>query len=237
MIRKILIASIILAGVGWTVQAVMTFEVRRPGEPIYWNREPQQVQDLADMPGRVLAAITDWSGGYTYRTVYFRGDAAAVNRQLELIASVSGMPLMKALPRVLIHDDDPPKRVNDLYPVDVPEFNWSLHIDSHVQIGGPEQGKLDISVFAEIWVSDRITLDELKIPQGLRVKAISRTQQFADQHETKRLGGKQAMLEQRIRDLQDELAMEKLRQRRLAATQPAQTQERSSSMPATGTTP
>ncbi len=114
----------------------------------------------------------------------------------------------------------------------VPEFDWALHVDSHGY-----GDKMQISVSVDIWLSDRIGLDDVKVPPRLRVKAVSRIEQFTDIHETSRLGSREAMLEQRIRTLQEVLSREKRRQRSAAASQPAQMQRHSAGFPTTSPTP
>lgn len=236
MLRRVVYVLATLAATGQTARATMTFEEIRPDKPIFYDLGsrplPKEIRDCANSPGRVFATVESWSGGYEYRTVYFRGNVATLNEQLEKIASFSGVPVLKGLPRVIIHDDERPRRTYSFHQIETPEFDWRLHFDTHIQIGGPNGGELDATVYAEVWIGGAVALDQLKIPQQLRVQAASRVEKYADDHEVTRLGSREALLEQRIRDLQDKLAIEKRRQAWAASTRPAQSQPHASSMPA-----
>lgn len=120
----------------------------------------------------------------------------------------------------------------------VPAFNCLLRIDSQylgsmevpapapenrIRVAGFGPGNLRVKVILEIWVNDQVTLRDLKIPQNLRVKSAGRIEKFVDAHEAIRLGSREAVLEQRIADMQGELA--RLR-RYTATTKPATTPRR-----------
>src|SRR4029079_12806825 len=82
-----------------------------------------------------------------------------------------------------------------------------------------------IRVFLEIWISPRILLSELKIPDDIRVEAQTSFDGCVKVHEEKRLGGRVETLQQQV----DELSKEIQRLSKTAghpATRPAsQTQE------------
>ena len=93
-----------------------------------------------------------------------------------------------------------------------------MRIDSHIQIGGPDQGKLvDVNVFIEIFVSDRILLD-LRDYTESTLAGCQSNRSIRGSSRGARLGSREAVLKERIRDLQDELSRF---ERRTVATQPA----------------
>lgn len=243
MYGRILITFVVLAWTGQTAHATRVRMVKPADEPIFYDseREPTAIKALAAAPGRVLATVEGWSGGDDFRTVYYHGDAAALNLFLERVASLPGLQ-GKDPPCVLIRDDavearqllDEEYRVTtrDEYHGVVPEFDWALHVDSHGY-----GDKLGISVSVDVWLSDRIGLEDVKVPPRLRVKAVSRIEQFTDIHEANRLGSREAMLEQHIRALQQVLSRERLRQKSAAATQPAKMQRHSAGVPTTNPSP
>jgi len=188
------------------VNAESDFHVKSPGEPIFNDHdpEPKDIKDVVAAPGRVLATALYWSGGYTYRTVYFSDDVTTLN---EMIASLRNVKNRNV--RIIIRDDYTETRKMLLQRTleNAPAFDWSIRINSRIKIGGPDSGSLmNVDVFMDIWPSDRIPMDQLKIPSDFCLEAVSRIEKFVDFHESARLGSREAMLRKRIRDLQDKLA-------------------------------
>ena len=108
MCKQILITSVVFVGMTQQVRAATGYVVLPPGQPIFscpHDPEWKEIKDLAGTPGRVFATENWWTGGYTYRTAYFRGDVVALNKMIKLCASLPSSQPRKHVGHILIRDD------------------------------------------------------------------------------------------------------------------------------------
>ena len=212
MYQRVFVAMMVCWGATQPARATAIFTNKPADQPVFsdYDPEPKQVKELAAGPGRVFATEIWWSGGHTYRTVYFRGDPTALNKALDLYDSMRDAHGHKDRADIVLRDDDAPEareavRWHTEDGVTLPQFDWSIEIGSHVKLDYPDRGKLSVDVVMDICVSDRIPLEALKIPPHLRVAAVSRLERFANLHESDRTGSEATMLKERIASLERKL--------------------------------